>query len=288
MNLKAFNRAVDRFCHKHPRFGIPKLMLYVVILSAAVFILDKMDRTGQLVNFLYFNPALILRGQVWRLITFIFLPTSYQILWLVITLYFYYFIGNSLEQYWGAAKFTVYYLCGILLTIIFGFIIHFLGFTVSTYLFTSYYLNMSMFFAFAALFPDVRVLLFFFVPVKVKWLAYIDAAFFIVEIVTNFAVFPLNLLPVIAIINFLLFFWDVLWKRIKRSGVYASPQVINFRKAAREEKQKQENAPYRHKCSVCGRTDTDHPELEFRYCSKCAGYHCFCEDHINNHVHFNE
>ena len=50
----------------------------------------------------------------------------------------------------------------------------------------------------------------------------------------------------------------------------------------------QNSKPYHHKCAVCGRTDADHPELEFRYCSRCAGYHCFCQDHINNHIHFTE
>ena len=100
------------------------------------------------------------------------------------------------------------------------------------------------------------------------------------------------LLPVIALLNFLIFFWCEIADQINRSRGYArhrnSHQTIQFKSAVRQQRKKEAQQGYRHKCSVCGRTDTDFPDLEFRYCSRCAGYHCFCVDHIFNHEHFKE
>ena len=116
-----------------------------------------------------------------------------------------------------------------------------------------------------------------------KYLALIDAAYFVLAVVTN--PFPFNLLPVVAVLNFVIFFAGTLLKILRRRP---SRATINFRKASRKIRQEQREQLYHHKCSVCGRTDTEYPGLEFRYCSRCVGYHCFCIDHINNHIHFTE
>ena len=265
-------------------------MLYIVIINAAVYILTLMDRTGTLLLYMAFSPSLILQGQVWRLVTFIFMPSNSNIFLYALTLYFYYFIGSSLENQWGPGRFTFFYITGLLLNIIFGFICYFCS--IPSFLLTglsAYYINMSMFFAFAALWPEQRVLFMFFIPIKIKWLAYLDAALFIYDIATGFSIFPMNLMPVVAFLNFLLFcghsmFSHFFYRRPRRP----SPNVINFKKAAKEAASSQKANGYRHKCEVCGRTDTEYPELEFRYCSRCEGFHCFCQDHINNHVHFKE
>ena len=159
---------------------------------------------------------------------------------------------------------------------------------------TMSYVNLSMFFAFATLFPDMQVLLFFIIPVKVKWLAWVDAAFFAFTIVRLLiAGHPLYaLLPVIAILNYLLFFasdiGDTLgyWKRRadSRVGRKTGPKVINFNNAKTRTKAGAKEA-YLHKCAVCGKTDVSDPGMEFRYCSKCNGYYCYCIDHINSHIH---
>lgn len=281
--MKFFSNAIDRFCYKHPRFGIKNLMLYIVIGTAIVYIMGMMDTTGTFLYYLYFNPALILHGQIWRIVTFLFVPTTSGILWVAIMLYFYYFIGSSLEREWGSAKFTLYYICGVVVTIIYGMIAGLL--TDSTYmLLDSTYINLSMFFAFAVLFPDVRVLLFFIIPVKMKWLAIIDAVFFAYSIAIG--TFPGNLLPLIALLNFFLFcggYFSDFIKPIKARNSIAS---VNFRRQTQSAQYENAQKPYRHKCSVCGKTDTDYPNMQFRYCSRCQGYHCFCEEHINNHIHF--
>jgi hypothetical protein len=147
---------------------------------------------------------------------------------------------------------------------------------------------MSMFFSFATLYPDTRVLLYGLIPLKIKWLAWLDAAFFAYDIFFYLSAgAPLYaMMPVVAILNYFLFFGGNLFgaaKYKKESFQHRhSKQTVDFKKAQQEIKQRK---GYLHKCSVCGATDTDHPELEFRYCSKCNGYHCYCMEHINNHSH---
>ena len=122
--------------------------------------------------------------------------------------------------------------------------------------------------------------------VKVKYLAYVDAALFVLGVVTTS--FPLNLLPVVAVLNYLVYCGDWLFDLFRPSHVRQRQKTVNFKREARRIQREQANKPYHYKCAVCGRTDVDHPELEFRYCSRCVGYHCFCQDHINNHIHFTE
>ena len=170
---------------------------------------------------------------------------------------------------------------GVILTAIYGFAVYFIrGISLEV---TATYIYLSMFFSFAVLFPDMQVLLFYCIPIKIKYLAFLDAALFAVAVITTS--FPLNLLPVVAVLNFFIFCGGQLWsKRPRRS----SKNTVNFRRESQRIRRQQEQKLYNHKCAVCGRTDTDFPELEFRYCSRCQGYHCFCQDHINNHIHFTE
>ena len=130
----------------------------------------------------------------------------------------------------------------------------------------------------------------FIIPIKVKWLAIADAVYFAFIMLTYIISGRLwaGLLPIIAVLNFLVFFGDYLFGSLKHGSSRYSANTINFKRAAKQAKKNVDSQPYRHKCAVCGRTDVDHPELEFRYCSRCTGYHCFCMDHINSHVHFRD
>ena len=284
--LKFLNRAIARFCHKHRRFGIPRLMMFVVFISAVVFLIDMMDTTGLFLRLLDFNADRVMSGEIWRLITWIFLPVSGNFIFAALALYFYYFIGATLEREWETPKFTIYYILGIALNLILGF--------VSRYVFhiyaslTSNYINLSMFFAFAVLFPDFVVRLFFIIPIKVKWLALINAAFFAYSIVFGIIVGQifLALLPLIALLNFFIICGEDLIGYIRPYKSRVSTRTIRFRTAVRREERNKNNQAFRHKCSVCGKTDVDYPDLQFRYCSRCNGYHCFCVDHINSHIHF--
>ena len=269
---------IERFCYKHPNFGIKRLMLYVSVANVAFWLLGAVN--ARLLQYLVFDPYLVLHGQVWRLVTFALYPPSTGLL-AFIAFYFYYWIGTTLEQYWGTPQFNIYFFSGLLLTLLYGFLVYFIsGVRIQL---SAYYVYLSMFFSFAALFPDMQVLLFFVIPVKMKWLALVDAAFFVYGVLTT--PFPANLLPVVAVLNFFIFCGGDLLRRVPKR---ASAGTVNFRRESQRIRREQREQLYRHKCAVCGRTDVTNPELEFRYCSRCAGYHCFCQDHINNHIHFTE
>ncbi len=278
--MRAIASWLDRFCYNHPRFGIPGLMKWIAIGNVVVYVLDMFSNYAASLM-LMFHPALVLQGEIWRLITFVFVPQSSGfVLWFALSTLFYYYIGNALEQQWGTARFTVFYGLGVILNLILGFL-----FQTSM---SMYYVNMSMFFSFATLYPDMQVLLYGILPLKVKWLAWLDAALFAFDIISALSAGSLAyaLQPVIALLNYFIFFWDDLMGLIGRTRDRASHrmshQTINFKKAQREVQQRK---GYLHKCSVCGITDADDPDMEFRYCSKCNGYYCYCSRHINDHIH---
>ena len=195
--------------------------------------------------------------------------------------------GSTLEQQWGTAKFNLYYFSGMLLTVIGAILASLITGNSFISVAGTTYVNLSMFFAFAMLFPDTTVLFMFFLPVKMKWLAYLDGALFAFDIIR--AIGQHNwagvVLPVVALLNFAVFIWPEVHYLANRTRQQYSPRTVQFKQAV---KQQEKEKGYHHKCAVCGRTDTDYPDLQFRYCSKCAGYHCFCQDHIFNHVHFTE
>lgn len=269
---------IEAYCYKHPNFGISNLMKYVAIANVAFWLMNIMNPS--FLQYIVFDPALILRGQVWRLVSFVFYPPNTGILALLV-FYFYYWIGSILEREWGSGPFTVFFFSGIVLTVVYGFVMYFaFGYRI---MLDSSYLYLSMFFSFAAMYPDMQVLFMFIIPVRMKFLALIDAVFFLISVLGN--PFPINLLPVVALLNFFIFCGADIKALLPRKK---SQSTINFRKESARIRYEQQSRLYTHKCSVCGKTDTDYPELEFRYCSRCEGYHCFCSEHINNHIHFTE
>lgn len=290
--MKKLYDGVQRFCAAHPRFGIPNLMRVIVIGNVAVYVLMLMTQANDAnaLSFLTFNLNALLHGEVWRLVTFVFVPAYSSPFALLISLYFYYWIGSTLERQWGTAKFNLYYISGALLTVL-GVVLASL-ITGNPYLTAAGtgYVNLSMFFAFAFLFPDTTVLLFFILPVKMKWLAYLDGALFAFDIIKAIGAHNWAgvVLPIVALLNFAVFIWPEVHYLKERAKYQNSRKTVQFRQAQQQQAKQAQQQGYRHKCAVCGRTDTDYPDLQFRYCSKCVGYHCFCQDHIFNHVHFTE
>ena len=293
--MRKLNAAVDRFAYNHPRFGIPNLMKFIVLGNTIVYMLSVFAGYSA-VSFLAFNWEAIKAGELWRLVTFIFMPGYYSLrdaIWLLLFLYFYYMIGTTLEREWGTPKFNLYYFSGVVLTVLVGIVSALIS-GQNVWIAGTSYVNLSMFFAFAMLYPETRFLLFYIIPVKVKWLALIDAVFFALSVLSSLVRLDLAgaLLPIIALLNFFVFFWtniaDEIAYRRGRARHQTSHQTIHFKSAVRQQRKKEAEQGHRHKCAVCGRTDAEYPDLEFRYCSRCAGYHCFCQDHIFNHVHFTE
>ena len=290
--MKKLYDGMQRFCAAHPRFGIPNLMRVIVIGNVAVYVLMLLTQANDAnaLSFLTFNLNALLHGEVWRLVTFVFVPAYSSPFALLISLYFYYWIGSTLERQWGTAKFNLYYISGALLTVL-GVVLASL-ITGNPYLTAAGtgYVNLSMIFAYAFLFPDTTVLLFFILPVKMKWLAYLDGALFAFDIIKAIGAHNWAgvVLPIVALLNFAVFIWPEVHYLKERAKYQNSRKTVQFRQAQQQQAKQAQQQGYRHKCAVCGRTDTDYPDLQFRYCSKCVGYHCFCQDHIFNHVHFTE
>ena len=284
--MKDLRRRFERFCFTHRNWGIPNLMLYVSVGAALINLMGYIDSTNSMYFLLCFNRVAIMQGQIWRLVTYPLCYSGGSLLLTAVTLYCYYTIGRSIESSWGTLRFNLFYLIGVVLMDVWCMI--FGGAA------TSYYLNMSLFLAFATMYPDTQFLLFFFIPVKAWIFALLDL---ILVVIGLFQPFPANVYPLIALGNYFLFFGkDVVnvlplsWRaKLRRSARGTSrrpgrsaPKVIPFDKGAARSSAKPD---YHHKCTVCGRTDRSDPNLEFRYCSRCKGYYCYCSEHISNHAH---
>ncbi len=288
---------IDRFCAKHPRFGVPNLMKILVIIQIVVYVLDFITNLSMGYGwtfYLHFIPAAIYQGQVWRLITWLVIPNASNPFMLLLSCYFYYWIASTLERQWGTARFNLFYLSGAVLSVVLGLVLpllqpQFSGFGMRL----SYYLNLSIFLILATIFGETQVLLFFVVPIKMKWMALIDVILIIVDAVDfiRAGAWTIALVPLASIINYFIFTWPFWSRKLGIVKHKTDPTVINFKKAqhqAQKTQKTQQAQGYRHKCAVCGVTDALEPDMEFRYCSKCDGYHCYCIDHINNHVHIHE
>ena len=279
----------ERFCLKHRNIGIPNLMLFVSIGAAIVYVMS-MFGMEELAGILVFDRSLILRGQVWRLFTYIFVYNAGNVIFTVVTLLCYFSLGRAIENAWGTLRFNLFYFTGMLLADTFCMIF---GGRADVY-----YLNLSLFLSFATLYPDARFLLFFFIPVKAWIFALVDLGLTLFNVITLAlgGFFPYCLFPLVAIANYFLFFgkdvanvipmsWRMnagrlLRKKPKKAKVVPFPSAGSYEATVAKPKDL-----YTHRCSVCGRTDVSNPELEFRYCSRCNGYHCYCEEHIGNHTH---
>lgn len=281
MNLR---KRFDRFCFKNRDKGIPNLMLYISLGSALVYLFSQFSGNYILYYYLAFDRELILQGQLWRLISYPLTYGTNSLLLTAISLFCYYSLGRAMEHVWGTLKFNLFYLSGVLMMDIFCMI--FGGRAAVTYL------NLSLFLGYATMYPNAQFLLFFIIPVRAWIFALVDLALVLLSLITD--PFPANIFSVISLANYFLFFGkDVLnvipltW-RIKLGRASAGkakkatgPKVVIFTNT----KTHPETPPYSHRCTVCGRTDISDPELEFRYCSRCNGYYCYCQDHINSHTH---
>ncbi len=285
--MKNPRKQFELFCYKNRDKGIPNLMLYIALGTAVVYLMSQIAGNSFLYSLLYFDRNLILQGQVWRLITYPLTYNAGNLLLTAISLLCYYSLGRAMEIVWGTLRFNLFYLTGVVLMDIYCML--FGGYASVTYL------NLSLFLSYATLYPDSQFLLFFIIPVKAWIFALFDLVIVLIDLVTY--PFPYNLFSVISLANYFLFFGkDVLnvlprsWRTnarrlFRKKGPQPKAKVIRFDAGSYEASHASVKAPYTHRCTVCGRTDVTNPELEFRYCSRCKGYYCYCEEHINNHSH---
>ena len=194
----------------------------------------------------------------------------------------YYSIGTSLENIWGAFRFNLYYLSGIVLSVLAALIIYLTFGVVWSVGFT--YINQALFLAFAFLFPNTTFLLFYIIPVKAKWLGIFYAAVTaldVFELLTSHTKngFVLAAAIIISMLNFIIFFI------FSHNNGKPSYKTYKRRAEFRKEASPKVQPIYRHRCAICGRTERDGADLEFRYCSKCDGNYEYCSDHIFTHEH---
>ena len=289
--MKNLRRRFERFCFKNRDKGIPNLMMYICLGAALVYLFSMVSNSNILYYWLLFDRELILQGQVWRLFTYpLTFGLGYNILMALIIMVCYYSLGRAIENVWGTCKFNLFYLCGVVMMDVWCMI--FGGAADVSYL------NLSLFLGYATMYPNSQFLLLFIIPVKAWIFALVDLALVVFSLVVD--PFPYNFFSVISLANYFLFFGkDVLnvvplsWRANARRLVRKSspkqssgPKVVPFPKAGSYEATvAKPQAPYTHRCTICGRTDVTNPELEFRYCSRCKGYYCYCQEHISNHTH---
>ena len=282
----------ERFCFKNRSWGIPNLMLYISLGTALVYFMSMINQSYALYYWLYFDRDLILQGQVWRLVSYVLTYDTGHVLLTIISLFCYYSLGQGMENLWGTLRFNLFYFTGVILQDVFCM---FTGFHADVF-----YLNLSLFLAYATMYPSTQFLIFFIIPVKAWFLALLDLVLTLYPVIANTVegYFPYSLFPLVALLNYFLFFGkDVLnvipmsWRANARRLFRKKPKqqkakVVPFPTAGSyEASHTKVKAPYNHKCTVCGRTDISDPQLEFRYCSRCSGFHCYCEEHISNHSH---
>ena len=286
--MKDLRRRFERFCFKNRDKGIPNLMLYISLGAGLVYLFSMATGNDILYYYLMFDRELILQGQIWRLISYPLTYSGGNIFFTFVTLLCYYSLGQAMENIWGTFRFNLFYLSGVVMMDVYCMI--FGGYA------DVYYLNLSLFLSYATMFPNAQFLLFFIIPVKAWIFALLDLVLVLMGLVSY--PFPHNLFSVISLANYFLFFGkDVLnvipmsWRAnaarlFRKKPKQQKAKVVPFPKAGSYEATTVSvKAPYTHRCTICGRTDVTNPELEFRYCSRCQGYHCYCEDHISNHTH---
>lgn len=277
---------MNRLERKLGKYAIHNLSLYLIVCYGFGYIISIVN--SNFFQYLTLEPALILKGQVWRLLTWVVVPpSSSNILFTMIMLYFYYSLGNTMERVWGTFKFNVYIFSGMLFTIVGAFLAYFIyyfgygidplgiGIYVSTY-----YINMSILLAYAATFPEMQIVMLLIiipVPMKVKWLGILYAFMLVMEAVQNGLVGKIIIIA--SLLNFILFFLT------SKNKKYVPPKRTATTCTGQKEGTKKMRPVTRHKCAICGRTEESDPDLEFRFCSKCNGNYEYCQDHLFTHEH---
>ncbi len=284
---------MSQFEKKFGKYAIRNLSVVLVCCYAIGYVLQFI--VPWIAIYLSLDPYAILHGQVWRLVTWILIPPDdFNIFLTLLMLYFYCSIGTTLERTWGTYRYNVYIFSGMLYTVIGSFLMMGcsylfmkeemistggaeLFFRAGSLYFSTFYINMSIFLAFAATFPDVSVLLMFIIPIKVKWLGVIYAVMLLFSFLQGgfFAKFVI----LSSLFNFIVFFFT------SRNMMHLNPKQIHRRQEFKRDIRRNTNGITKHKCAICGRTEVDSPEMQFRFCSKCDGNYEYCEEHLYTHTH---
>jgi hypothetical protein len=256
-------KLLNRLERKLAPYSIENVTLALVILQGVMWVVTQAH--PEVGGLLYLDRSLLPR-EWWRLFSFIILPPSTNVIFIFFALWLLYLMGTALESHWGAFRFNLYLLIGYLATIASIFI-------APEGIATNGFLMSSIFLAFAYLYPEFQIMLFFIIPVKVKWLALITWIFYLILFATGD--WLTKMLIVAAVSNFLLFFGRDIFQQMKLNRRQMARKMVNL-----APKDDAINC-----CIVCGVTEKTDRRMEFRYCPECAGTPCYCIVHLLGHVH---
>jgi hypothetical protein len=270
-------RLLDYLERKLGRFAVPQVTAGLIGCQVLVYFASlAVDGAGgpnvgreTIIGRLELISSKVLNGEVWRLVTFLVVPPSQFIIMAIFFWYLFYLMGTALELHWGTFRYNVYLLVGYIATVAVSFIVPELPAT-------NAYLQGSVFLAFAHLFPDFQMFIFFILRVKIKWLALITWIFY--GFVAVFGDWLNRLMVLASVCNFLLSFSNDILDRVRTGKRSMDYHAKLLSASAREQ-------PYLHRCEVCGVTDRMDRNMEFRYCSKCTGHHGYCMEHLRDHQH---
>lgn len=278
---------LNKMERKFGRYAIHNLTKYMIGCYAIGYILLYAGNLFgfSITEYLTLSPYHILHGQIWRIVSWLLIPPpTSNIVFVLIMLLFYYSLGETLERTWGAFRYNVYILGGVLFTVIGAFLLYFmmganpLLSMAYSMAFSTYYINLSIFLAFAANYPDMQVLFMMIIPMKMKWLAVLDIAYLLYDMVKGG--WGIRTVILASLLNFIIYFLSTRnYQRISPKEIHRKQQ---FQRAVHP---KMAPGVTKHKCAVCGRTEKDGDDLEFRFCSKCNGNYEYCQDHLFTHKH---
>ncbi|MCM1192581.1 MAG: rhomboid family intramembrane serine protease [Butyrivibrio sp.] len=288
---------MSKWERKFGKYAIPNLTYILIGCYVAGYLLEWL--APSVLGYLILDPYAILHGQIWRLVTWIISPPSSFDFFTLIMLMFYLSLGTTLERVWGTWQYNVYIFTGILLTVLAGFVcmgVFYLIYGESASIvcalgagqFSTYFINMSIFLAYAATFPNAEVLLMFVIPIKVKFLGVIYGVMLVYQMVEYFRVgksgyvwYWFGVAAIAAsLLNFVIF-----WLR-SRNHMHLNPKQVKRKMEFKRDIRRNPNPKItKHKCAICGRSEEDDPTLEFRFCSKCNGNYEYCQNHLYTHQH---
>lgn len=302
---------IEKLERKYGKYGIRNLMKYVALLYILGFVVEVVSAAKEInlyTMYLSFDIDMILKGQIWRIVTFLIQPLDTSFFFMLIAVWLYYSIGSTLERSWGSFRFTLFYVSGVFFNILSAVFIYVVLLIVSkgsihfTYPISLHYINLSMFLAFATMFSDVPLLLYFIIPIKIKYIAYLYMGLELYGLVEIYIKSGWLLgvcstvVLIVSLLNFLIFFFGArkqaghtfanYKRRTEFQNSYNRGMNGGYQAGVtRDDNGRAKAVITRHKCAVCGRTELSDDELEFRFCSKCDGNYEYCMDHLYTHTH---
>jgi hypothetical protein len=261
---------LSRLEPKLRRFAVPNLTVILIagqVLTYVAYNVEAQRGGGfNVIEQMVLIPAKVTQGELWRVVTFLFIPPFGNLIIVFLFWWAFWFCGTFLEQVWGAFRFNAYLLVGWLVTVA----VAFLAPDAPTW---NFFLKTTVFLAFATLNPDFSFYIYMLVPVKAKWLAALTWLFLVYEFARGNWIERAVIVASVA--NYFLFFGTTLWHNIRQRRRH-----MRFQKKTTYTSQR-----LVHTCAVCGLTSEEAPQTQFRYCSQCEGDRCYCPEHLRDHEH---